>query len=155
MLEKFIREIQYYCHLNGLNMNRTIIMLEDDEDDRYISQAVFGENHADVTLKFVSTSHELMSLLQTYVISKSLLPAMILLDYHASPLNAVEILKELKSEPAYKHIPIVVLSGSVHPDIIRDCYAHGASSFIQKPSANVENKISAFIRYWFGVVELV
>lgn len=136
-------------------MNRTIIMLEDDEDDRYISQAVFGENHADVTLRFVNTSHELLNLLQTFTDTNTPLPALILLDYHASPLNAIEILKNIKSKSAYKHIPVVVLSGSVHSDIIKDCYAHGASSFIQKPSANVENKISAFIKYWFGVVELV
>lgn len=138
-------------------MNRTILMLEHDEDDRYITQAVFDEKQFNVNLNFVSDSGELLSYLQTCSKTGSEFPSLILMNYHAFPKNGLGILKELKSDLAYRHIPVVILSGSVHADIIRQCYDEGASSFIQKPSLHDETnkKIENFVRYWFQTVELV
>lgn len=136
-------------------MSRTILMLEHDEDDRYITQATFDEHSLDVTINFVSTSSELFAYLQRCNTKQTSLPSLILLNYHASPLNATEILKTIKSDNNYRHIPVVVLSGTVNPDIIKACYFHGASSFIRKPSSRVEQTILNFARYWFETVQLV
>jgi CheY-like chemotaxis protein len=132
-------------------MSRTILMLEDDEDDRYLSQAIFDENHSNVVLEIVSKRADLDAYLRKSASGSVQIPALVLLDYH---MDAVDILKSLKSDARFKHIPVVVLSGAVHPDVIKECYALGASSFIQKPSDKVEEKISKFIRYWFEVAEL-
>jgi CheY-like chemotaxis protein len=138
-------------------MNRTILMLEHDEDDRYITQSVFEENQVNVNLRFVTTSQELLKYLETCASDHSPFPTLILLNYYASPLNASEILRDLKSDVRFKHIPTVVLSGSVHPDIVKQCYLEGASSFIQKPSLSrdTSTKITNFIKYWFETVELM
>jgi response regulator RpfG family c-di-GMP phosphodiesterase len=135
-------------------MNRTLLMLEHDDDDRYITQAVFDENRAGVNLKFVGDSKALMYELQLCGTRPGDLPSLIILNYHASPSNAVEILKLLKAENLYRHIPVVVVSGGAHPEMVRECYFYGASSFIQKPSREVERTISFFIRYWFETVQL-
>jgi len=137
-------------------MSRTILMLEHDDDERYIAQSVFDENETDIKIHFVSTSDEVFSYLIKCDEQKNRYPSLILLDYLASPSNAVEILTELKSEKRYSHIPVVVLSGSVKSDIIQECYLAGASSFIQKPSETMEakNKVNSFVKYWFHTVEL-
>ena len=129
-------------------------MLEHDDDDRYITQAVFDENHYAVKLHFVNSSDDLFAFLLSCD-SRSL-PALILLNHYAAPLNAVDILKSLKGNAAYRHIPTVVLSGTTNDEIISSTYAAGASSFITKPSSSRETseKISAFVRYWFNTVEL-
>ena len=126
-------------------------MLEDDEDDRYLSQAIFDENHSNVVLQIVSKRTDLDDYLRKSASGKAAIPALVLLDYH---MEAIDILKFLKSDPRFKHIPVVVLSGAIHPDVVKECYALGASSFIQKPSANVEEKISNFMKYLFEVAEL-
>jgi response regulator RpfG family c-di-GMP phosphodiesterase len=137
-------------------MSRTILMLEHDEDDRYITQTVFDENHFDIKLQFVTTSDELYAHLMVCDKNNLRYPSLILLNYHASPSTASEIINTLKSKATYQHIPVVVLSGSVHEDIIRECYSAGASSFIQKParSNDTNAKISSFFNYWFKTVEL-
>lgn len=134
-------------------MNRTILMLEHDDDDRYITQAIFDENQYRVSLNFVSDRDAFWEQLK----SSSVLPSLILLNYHAGPLTAVGILDELKSNPRFQYIPVVVLSGSVKQDMVKECYHAGASSFIQKPSSNkiATDKITNFIRYWFETVELI
>ena len=75
---------------------------------------------------------------------------------HAKPMNAIEILRDLKSNTRYAHIPVVVLSGTMNKEILHNCYRMGANSFILKPSSTQEinKKISTFIRYWFETVEL-
>jgi CheY-like chemotaxis protein len=137
-------------------MSRSILMLEHDDDERYIAQSVFDDSKYDIKINFVSSSNEVFTHLAQCEENKSKFPSLILLDYLATPSNAVEIINELKSETKYSHIPVVVLSGSVKSDVIQECYAAGASSFIQKPSQTMEaqNKVSNFVRYWFQTVEL-
>jgi CheY-like chemotaxis protein len=137
-------------------MTRNILMLEHDDDDRYITQSVFDENDYDVKLNFVNNSNELFGFLNDCESQKLAYPSLILLNHYAVPLNAVEILKDLKTNPKYWHIPVVVLSGTMNDQILHDCYSAGANSFIQKPalSSETSEKISTFIRYWFETVEL-
>lgn len=137
-------------------MNRTILMLEHDEDDRYITQSVIDENRFDVKISFVANSNQLFTTLDSSRGKKDGLPSLILINYHASPLNAVEILTRMKNDEHLKHIPVVVLSGSVNPEVVRACYLAGASSYIRKPSSgkDTDSKISTFIKYWFNTVEL-
>jgi len=138
-------------------MSRTILMLEHDDDDRYITQEVFDEHQYNIKLNFVSTSSEVFSHLANCEKNNVRFPSLILLNYNAMPSNAIEILNELKASGPYNHIPVVVLSGTVKNDIIKDCYDAGASSFIQKPSklAETNQKITNFFKYWFETVELL
>lgn len=133
---------------------RRILMLEHDDDDRYITQSFFDENNYDIKIDFVSDSDALISHLKKCDLKN--IPALILLNHFAAPLSAPEILKYLKSNQAYSHIPVVVLSGNENTDIVRQCYALGASSFIIKPDRDDQTvtKISNFVKYWFETVAL-
>lgn len=137
-------------------MKRSILMLEHDDDDRYITQAVFDENHYPVTLHFVNNSDDLFAFLISCERSLHPFPALILLNHYAAPLNSIEILRNLKANSKYAHIPVVVLSGTMDNEILRSCYTVGANSFVRKPATSRETneKISSFIQYWFKTVEL-
>ena len=132
-------------------MDRFVLMLEGDGDDRYITQQTISEYDIDVTIKFSSNSVEFFNLL-----SEHTKPALILIDYNSVPENGIEVLKKLKLDVNYNNIPIVILSDSNLPKYKNECYRHGASSFIKKPdSAEATNKkIASFFNYWFNVVEV-
>ena len=132
-------------------------MLEGDDDDRFITQSMFDEKQANVTLVFVINSNELLKYLADAKSGMSEMPAMVLLSYRAAPMNAVDILRALKADPVCKYVPVVVLSDALPQPSIRQCYSEGAVSVILKAisSQDVDQKISAFIRYWFQTVELV
>lgn len=137
-------------------MKRSILMLEHDEDDRYITQAVFDENRYAVKLHFVDNSNELFAFLISCEKNIIPFPGLILLDHYAAPLNAVQILENLKSDRRYAHIPVVVLSGTMNSEMVDRCYSMGANSFIRKPSTEAElnDKITSFVKYWFETVQL-
>lgn len=131
-------------------------MLEHDDDDRYITRMVFEENHYAIRLHFVDSSNDLFAFLISCERSFLPYPALILLNHDARPANAVEILRELKGDDRYMHIPVVVLLGTPDNGIVQRCYTAGANSVITKPSSGRETdeKIANLIKYWFQTVDL-
>jgi response regulator RpfG family c-di-GMP phosphodiesterase len=131
-------------------------MLENDEDDQYITTQYFRDDHPDIEVKIVSTSDEVISYLEQARRGIARSPSLFLFNYHSTPLNAAELLQQIKKDKAFSHIPAVVLSGIHIATVVKDCYSAGASSFILKPvmMADTNKKISTFIEYWFRTVEL-
>lgn len=132
-------------------MQKYVLMLEKDSDDRYITSETLSHLNIDIPIKYFSNSTEFFDFL-----SSAEKPALILSDYNSHPDNGLEVLKKLKAIPNLSDIPIVILSDSPHPRYKNECYQHGASSFIRKPD-NIEatnKKIAAFFHYWFHVVEV-
>jgi CheY-like chemotaxis protein len=137
--------------------NRLVLMLEYDEDDQFITQQYFRKYSGEVDVTIVNSSEDVLSYLRDAKQSRVKMPSLLLLNYNSTPLNATELLDEVKSDKQLRHIPAVVLSGTIIPGIVADCYAHGASSFIQKPALvdDIEKTIGSFIQYWFKTVELL
>jgi CheY-like chemotaxis protein len=139
-----------------MSTKHLILMLENDEDDQYITSQYFKDEYKDIGIKIVSTSDDVMTYLNQAKRGINQIPSLLLLNYHSTPLNAAELITEIKKDQALRHIPAIVLSGIYIATIVKDCYAAGASSFILKPAmvADTDKKISTFINYWFRSVEL-
>ncbi|MBC7826770.1 MAG: response regulator [Chitinophagaceae bacterium] len=132
-----------------LSKEQYVLMLEDDADDRYITETTIKELGYDFSIRFLTYGRELMSYL-----TQAEEPSLILLDYN--PVTGADTLRQLKTHPDFNHIPVVVLSELVSPNHVRQCYQLGANSFIMKPhSADLtRNKIETFFKYWFEVAEI-
>jgi CheY-like chemotaxis protein len=134
-----------------------ILMLESDEDDQYITQSLFEENNIPVDLHFTNNSDDFLQYLKNCISRSTPLPSLIIMAMNAVPLSAPEVLKKIKTDPEFNHIPVVILSETANKRITKECYALGASSFIIKPDSNAatKKKILNFLKYWFETVELV
>lgn len=83
-------------------------------------------------------------------------PGLILLDLNMPKKDGREALKEMKSNPRLRMIPVVVLTTSAAEEDILRTYDLGVSSFITKPvtfDALVEI-MRTLGKYWFEIVEL-
>jgi len=63
-------------------------------------------------------------------------PKLILLDLKMPKVSGIEVLEKVKSDPALKIIPIVILTSSKEDPDIKKCYELGANSYIVKPMDN-------------------
>jgi CheY-like chemotaxis protein len=136
--------------------NHLVLMLEYDEDDQFLTLEYFRDHSPQIEVQMVTSSDALLVNLSQCKAGKKPWPSLLILNYDSTPKNAVEILADIKKDEKLRHLPVVVLSGTVIPSLVRECYAHGASSFIQKPALTEETntKIKTFIDYWFRMVEL-
>lgn len=138
----------------------TILIADDDADDRLIAQEALEEVQLRNDIRFVKDGEELMDYLnhreQYADIESSPRPGLILLDLNMPRKDGREALQEIKSDPNLKRIPIVVLTTSKAEEDIYRSYDLGVNSFITKPvsfGALVE-VMKTLKRYWFEIVEL-
>lgn len=141
----------------SMNKDRrfTILMVEDDHDDRHITQSLFAEKGYNIQLKFLDETDKLITFLEDAAIEGDI-PDLILLDLNLPRKSGYELLKELKTHSQFHIIPVVIVSGTAHSQEVRECYRLGANSFIQKPftDQHTQEKIETFVSYWFRVTEL-
>ena len=60
-------------------------------------------------------------------------PGLILLDIKLPKVDGFEVLRQLKTDPEYSSIPIVVLTTSSRDEEVARGYAEGANSYVTKP----------------------
>jgi len=80
-------------------------------------------------------------------------PGVILLDLNLPGTDGREVLREIKTDPELKRIPVIVLTTSSDDRDIRSCYDDGANSYVQKP-VDLNGFIQAIQHlkdYWFEI----
>lgn len=117
----------------------TILIAEDDPDDRLLTREAFSEARPANRVDFVHDGEELLDYLnhrppyddaQRYP-----LPGLILLDLNMPRMDGREALRALKTDPRLCQLPVVMLSTSCDEEDIRRSYADGVNSFISKPAS--------------------
>jgi CheY-like chemotaxis protein len=138
----------------------TILLADDDADDRMLAREALAESRLANHLEWVEDGQQLMDYLcrrgQWESPEKSPWPGLILLDLNMPRKDGREVLREIKSDPNLRHIPIVVLTTSKAEEDIFRTYDLGVNSFITKP-VTFEGLVAvmrALGRYWFEIVEL-
>ena len=138
----------------------TILMADDDADDRQMTKEAFEESHLTNDLRFVEDGVELMDYLQRRGKysdpASSPLPGLILLDLNMPKKDGREALQELKADPRLKAIRIVVLTTSKAEEDIFRTYNLSAASYITKPVtfAALIDVVQTLGKYWLEIVEL-
>lgn len=139
----------------------TILICDDDEDDRMLTQQALEDAHVSNSIRFVEDGELLLDYLyqrgkfagETGLAPR---PGLILLDLNMPKMDGREALKAIKEDATLRDIPIVVLSTSrLDEDIIRS-YQLGVNSFITKPVtfSGLVEAMNVLGRYWLEIVEL-
>jgi CheY-like chemotaxis protein len=115
----------------------TILMADDDVDDRDLTRDAMRKNQLEGELRWVEDGEELLDYLnhrgRYSDPSVSPRPGIILLDLNMPRMDGREALREIKAHPELRRIPVIVLStSSADEDVLRS-YELGANCFITKP----------------------
>ncbi len=138
----------------------TILMAEDDADDRLMTKEAFEESRLSNDLRFVYDGVELMDYLLRRGAysdpSTSPRPGLILLDLNMPKMDGREALQAIKSDPDLKNIRVVVLTTSKAEEDIFRTYDLGAASYITKPVTftALAEVVRTLGKYWLEIVEL-
>lgn len=138
----------------------TILMADDDPDDRQLTSEAFEESRLANDLRFVENGVELMDYLHRRGKfsdpATSPRPGLILLDLNMPKKDGRECLQEIKSDPRLKNIRVVVMTTSKAEEDILRTYDLGASSYVTKPVTfdGLVDVIQTLGKYWLEIVEL-
>jgi CheY-like chemotaxis protein len=115
----------------------TILMAEDDPDDRFLFEQALNELQSRAELRFVEDGEELMEYLHRLsedgdpeLFPK---PALILLDLNMPKKDGRQALVEIKTDPKLLNIPIVVWTTSRSKEDISLSQEAGVDAFVTKP----------------------
>ncbi|HEX2202313.1 MAG TPA: response regulator [Longimicrobium sp.] len=138
----------------------TLLVAEDDPDDRLLVREAMEESRLRNDLRFVEDGEELLDYLRRrgrYAAEGAApRPGIVLLDLNMPRKDGREALEEIKADPELRRIPVVVMTTSrAEADVLR-AYDLGAAGFIAKPVsfAGLVEVMRALGRYWIEIVEL-
>lgn len=138
----------------------TILMADDDPDDRAMTKEAFAESCLGNDLRFVEDGEELLDYLNRRGKysdpAKSPFPSILLLDLNMPRKDGREALKELKADPRFRTIRVIIMTTSkAEEDVIR-MYNLSAASYITKPVTfeGLIEVVKALGKYWLEIVEL-
>lgn len=138
----------------------TIVLADDDADDRMLAKDALAEARLANDLVFVEDGEELMDYLgrrgKWADPAAAPRPGLILLDLNMPRKDGREALREIKADPDLRRIPVVVLTTSKAEEDIYRTYDLGVSSYITKPVTfeGLVTVMKALGTYWFEIVEL-
>lgn len=134
-----------------------ILLIEDNLGDVDLTRDGLKDSKIPHTLHVCTDGTDAMAFLRNegkYVGAPR--PDLILLDLNLPKKDGREVLAEIKYDPSFKAIPVIVLTSS-HAEIdVAKSYEHHANAYVAKPVdlngfVNVINEIEKF---WFSVVSL-
>jgi len=140
----------------------TILMAEDDPDDRMLVEMALREARLTNDLRFVGDGEELLDYLHRrgqYAgpdVDTAPRPGLLLLDLNMPRKDGREALTEIKADPTLRRIPVVVLTTSQAEEDILKSYDLGVSGFVTKPVTfeGLVNVVRIIGNYWLEIVEL-
>lgn len=115
---------------------RTILMAEDSANDVELSLAALRENHLLNEVIVTRDGAETLDYLYRrngYKTRTGGNPALLLLDLKMPKVDGLEVLRQIKSDPQLRTIPVVILTSSREEEDLVRSYNLGVNAYVVKP----------------------
>ena len=112
-----------------IDVRKTVLIAEDVEINRMLLGTILEEEY---DVRYASDGAETLIVLREEKDRISLL----LLDLMMPEVDGIEVLRTMKSDPALRNIPVIVLTGDQEAEV--ECLHLGAMDFIPKPYPGAE-----------------
>lgn len=104
-----------------------VLMADDDRDHAVLFEKIIRKEYPHLKLSFVSDGEELMKFLRLNKVD------LLFLDLKMPCKNGYECLEEIRANPAFEDLPVVVYSSSAHLIDIQNSFIHKADFYLVKP----------------------
>ena len=134
-----------------------IMLVEDSPSDAALTIEALQAGKIANNLNRVADGVEAMAYLkQQGSFAKSPRPDLIMLDLNLPKKDGREVLRELKSDPSLKLIPVIVLTTSRSDKDVLQSYELNANCYITKPVDFQQfiDVVKSIERFWLSVVTL-
>jgi two-component system, chemotaxis family, response regulator Rcp1 len=135
-----------------------ILLVEDNPADCRLIQEALRRKPGAFDLAIASDGPKALSMLALSrdPASGASRPDLILLDLNLPGMSGWEVLEQIKSDPAFRDIPVLILTSSRSHSDVQRAYRLQASSYICKPTrlSDLFHMVDEIEAYWMGTVML-
>lgn len=111
-----------------------IVIVENDEDEQFFMKEGFDAAGLFHIMAQLKNGDVFMDWLEAHPHD---LPDLVLSDLNMPGKNGYDVIEEVKSDPRYAHIPVIITSTSSTPTIVQKCLSMGAAEYLVKPETFV------------------
>ena len=138
---------------NRMRPDFHIVLIEDSRADAQIIERALDEGelpHRLTVFQDGRTALNYLSQLCDQDHAAELQPDLILLDLNLPGIDGFQVLREIKSHPQLRILPVVVLTTSGRDEDVLQTHHDGANTFIQKPSEypRYRHLVATLRSYW-------
>jgi CheY-like chemotaxis protein len=134
-----------------------VLLVEDNEADVRLTREALRESGDLIRLSTVSDGEQALAYLRREDgFAEAPRPDLVLLDLNLPRKNGLEVLRELRADPATACVPVIMLTTSSARSDVVEAYSAGANCFVTKPLELDEfmDLINAIRSFWLGVAQL-
>jgi len=133
-----------------------ILLVDDSEADVLLVELAFEELGIPHRLRVTRDGVEALEHLRSDGVSESGLPDLILLDLNMPRMGGLEVLLELKDNPRWRTIPVIVLTTSAAATDVWESYSRHANAYVRKPTVLTEfvEDLRKLTSFWHAVAVL-
>lgn len=108
---------------------RVILLVEDNPDDEDLTLRALERSKISNPVVVARDGVEALD----HLFKQGLRPQVMLLDLKLPKIDGLEVLRQVRANPATKLLPVVILTSSVEEQDVLRGYGLGANSYIRKP----------------------
>lgn len=115
---------------------KRILLVEDNPNDVELTLEALAEHNLANEVIVTRDGEQALDYLYRrgpYKLLKEGNPIVVLLDIKMPKVNGIEVLRQIKSDPALKTIPVVILTSSREDQDLIECYSLGVNAYVVKP----------------------
>ena len=134
-----------------MNATLDVLLVEDNEADVLLVEEALMDFTPKVRVHVARDGEEALAFLRG---ARSVSPRFVLLDANTPRKGALEVLTEVRGDPRWVALPVVVYSSSSNPRDALLAYQAGANAYISKPvslDAFLE-LVQSSVRFWLSTV---
>ncbi len=134
-----------------------ILLVEDNEGDILLTLDAFEECKLKTAISVARNGKEALDFLfKRHAFTEVKKPDLILLDINMPIYNGHEVLRQIKSDPILKKIPVIMLTTSSNQKDLDTAYENHCNSYVKKP-LEMSEFLSAIIKieqFWLQLTTL-
>ncbi|MBF0236990.1 MAG: response regulator [SAR324 cluster bacterium] len=144
-------------HTESMGQPVELLLVEDNPDDVFLAQEALKEGKIKNNLHVVNDGESALRFLRKEnPYQDAVLPDLVLLDLNLPGIDGRQVLKQIREDPRFTELPVIVLTTSESADDIHRMYKLHVNSYIVKPVDFEQfiKVIKSIENFWLTFVKL-
>lgn len=130
-----------------------VIYVEDEPDDAFFMQRAFAQCAPEVELKILTDGQQAIRFFLDEFEpqqQREYKPILVLLDLNLPGRSGLDVLREIRSKPLLRQLPVIMYTSSNLTVDIVEAYKRGCSAYLVKPHSpeKLRTVVTAMSEFW-------